>query len=78
MLQVQLVAAHRALKLKTAENKRIRALARKVVQQRSETEQFFCEALGETRQKILSQRSEYEKVLKVLIDPGSVLTRTAD
>mmetsp|Transcript_5946 Transcript_5946/g.15139 ORF Transcript_5946/g.15139 Transcript_5946/m.15139 type:complete len:518 (+) Transcript_5946:183-1736(+) len=63
-LQVQLVAAHRALKLKTAENKRIRALARKVVQQRSETEQFFAEALGETRERILEQRAEFEKAMK--------------
>eukprot|EP00038_Savillea_parva_P031695 m.89570 g.89570 ORF g.89570 m.89570 type:complete len:561 (-) comp9809_c1_seq1:91-1773(-) len=63
-IQVQLVAAHRALKLKTAENKRIRALARKVVQQRSETEQFFAEALGETRERILEQRAEFEKAVK--------------
>jgi hypothetical protein len=60
-----LVAAHRALKLKTAENKRIRALAKKVVQQRSETEQFFAESLGETREIIVAQRADFEKALKV-------------
>eukprot|EP00041_Stephanoeca_diplocostata_P018500 m.387605 g.387605 ORF g.387605 m.387605 type:complete len:493 (+) comp21033_c0_seq7:302-1780(+) len=61
---VELAAAQRALKLKTAENKRIRLLARHIVEQRSEVEQFFHEALGEIRTEIARNRAKFAKESK--------------
>lgn len=62
--RADLGAATRALTLKTAENKRIRHLARYVVEQRSELEVFFHEALDEIRAEIARSRQLYEKSLK--------------
>eukprot|EP00040_Diaphanoeca_grandis_P006825 m.38729 g.38729 ORF g.38729 m.38729 type:complete len:533 (-) comp18000_c0_seq2:246-1844(-) len=62
--RAQLTSCQRALKLKTAENKRIRHLAKYVVTQRSELELFFHEALNSVRREIASSRALFEKEVK--------------
>ena len=75
--QVQLVAAHRALKLKAAENKRISEIAKRVVQERTEVEQFFVEALREVRAEISTRRAEYVGPLRTIGIPVTCLIRLA-
>lgn len=60
----ELTACQRALKLKTAENKRIRHLAKYVVQQRSELELFFHEALSNVTAEIATSRALFAKEVK--------------
>lgn len=62
--RADLDAAHRALALKAAENKRIRHLAKYIVEQRSEMEIFFHEALDSVRSEISRSRKLYELSVK--------------
>lgn len=60
-LREQLESYRRGLELKTAECKRIKKLARTILEQRSEVESFFLETLNEIKKEIASSRSQYIK-----------------
>lgn len=57
----ELLSTRGMLLLKAAETKRIRALARKVLDQRQETEQFFLSSLQEVKAQIVAQRAQFRK-----------------
>ncbi|EGD77856.1 hypothetical protein PTSG_09489 [Salpingoeca rosetta] len=63
-LRQTLAATQQALALKTAELKRIRHLARNVLKQRTEVEQFFIDSLRYVRQQIVDTRAEYVKYVR--------------
>lgn len=57
-------AAQQALNLKAVELKRIRALSRQLLDQRSEAEQFFLESLDITKKEIAATRARYAQAAK--------------
>eukprot|EP00042_Codosiga_hollandica_P033259 m.220197 g.220197 ORF g.220197 m.220197 type:complete len:543 (-) comp54143_c0_seq1:118-1746(-) len=60
-LREELDRQQQALDVKSAEIKRIKKLARTILEQRSEIETFFLEAMTQVKQEIASSRAEYLK-----------------
>ncbi|KAM4014355.1 basal body-orientation factor 1 isoform 2-T2 [Anomaloglossus baeobatrachus] len=63
--KVELQMLHQTLELKDREMKRVKKLAHNILQERTEVEHFFLEALEHVRQEIKSSRSYYQKVAQV-------------
>lgn len=55
----------KALELKTAETRRVRHLARNILQQRSDIEVFFLDSLHRVRKEILESRQSFERESKL-------------
>lgn len=58
----------RALEVKTAEVRRIKKLARNLLDQRSEVEQFFLESLALVKEEISSSREAYQRETRTAFD----------
>ncbi|XP_056410492.1 basal body-orientation factor 1 [Hyla sarda] len=63
--KVELQKLHKTLELKEREMNRVKKLAHNIVQERTQVERFFLEALEHVRQEIKSSRSHYQKMAQV-------------
>ncbi|KAM3918767.1 basal body-orientation factor 1 isoform 2-T2 [Leptodactylus fuscus] len=62
---VELQKLHQTLKLKDKEMNRVKKLAHNILQERTQVELFFLEALEHVRQEIKSSRNYYQKMAQV-------------
>lgn len=62
---VELQKLQKTLELKDREMSRVKKLARNILQERTQVERFFLEALDHVRQEIRSSRNYYQKMAEV-------------
>ncbi|XP_077123509.1 basal body-orientation factor 1 [Ranitomeya variabilis] len=62
---MDMLMLHQTLELKDREMKRVKKLAHNILQERTQVEQFFLEAMEHVRQEIKSSRNYYQKVAQV-------------
>ncbi|CAJ0945749.1 unnamed protein product [Ranitomeya imitator] len=62
---MDMLMLHQTLELKDREIKRVKKLAHNILQERTQVEQFFLEAMEHVRQEIKSSRNYYQKVAQV-------------
>ncbi|XP_065885186.1 basal body-orientation factor 1-like [Dysidea avara] len=63
--KAELASVKRSLELMKRENKHIRSLGRRILQQRSDVEQFFLDSLGVVRSEISNNRLQYQKAASI-------------